>query len=144
MNEYISSQFLYPYSHFTNMHSHTRKQLDSNTLQAWIVKCLNGWNLTPPATGWQYMMTSPYGNIFRVTGPLCGEFTGEFSSQRPVTRSFDIFFDLHLNKQLSKQWRRRWFETPAHSLWRHSNEFCQINMGNEIFCQTLSQYLFVF
>ena len=23
-----------------------------------------------------YMMTSSNGNIFRVTGPLCGEFTG--------------------------------------------------------------------
>ena len=26
------------------------------------------------------MMTSSYGNIFRATGPLCGEFTGEFPS----------------------------------------------------------------
>ena len=51
------------------------------------------------------MMTSSNGNIFRVTGLLCGEFTGpsEFPAQRPVTRSFDVFFDLHLNKQLSKQ-----------------------------------------
>ena len=42
------------------------------------------------------MMTSSNGNIFRVTGPLCGEFTGpgEFPAQRPVTRSFDVFFDL--------------------------------------------------
>ena len=32
--------------------------------------------------------------LFRVTGPLCGEFTvpGEFPSQRPVTQSFDVFF----------------------------------------------------
>ena len=28
------------------------------------------------------MMTSSAGNIFRVTGPLCGEFTGEFPAQR--------------------------------------------------------------
>ena len=51
------------------------------------------------------MMTSSNGNIFRVTGPLCGEFTGpgEFHAQRPVTRSFDVFFDLRLNKRLSKQ-----------------------------------------
>ena len=42
---------------------------------------------------------------FRVTGPLCGEFTGpsEFPAQRPVTRGFDVFFDLRLNKRLSKQ-----------------------------------------
>ena len=40
-----------------------------------------------------YMMTSSNGNIFRVTGLLCGEFTdpGEFPAQRPVTRSFDVF-----------------------------------------------------
>ena len=48
------------------------------------------------------MMTSSNGIIFRVTGPLCGEFTGlgEFPTQRPVTRSFDVFFDLRLNKRL--------------------------------------------
>ena len=52
-----------------------------------------------------FMMTSSNGNIFPVTGPLCGEFTGpgEFPTQRPVTRSFDVFFDLRLNKRLSKQ-----------------------------------------
>ena len=46
------------------------------------------------------MMTSSNGNIFRVTGPLCGEFIGpgEFSTQRPVTRIFDVFFDLCLNE----------------------------------------------
>ena len=49
------------------------------------------------------MMTSSNGTIFRVTGPLCGEFTGpgEFPAQRPVTRSFDVFLDLGLNKWLS-------------------------------------------
>ena len=51
----------------------------------------------------QYMMTSSNGNIFRVTGHLCGEFTGEFPAQRPVTRNFDVFFDLHPNEVLSKQ-----------------------------------------
>ena len=69
------------------------------------------------------MMTSSNGNIFRVTGPLCGEFTGpgEFPTQRPVTRSFDVFFDLRLNKRLSKQWWGWWFETPSWSLWRQCN-----------------------
>ena len=68
-------------------------------------------------------MTSSNGNIFRVTGPLCGEFTGpgEFPTQRPVTRSFDVFFDLRPNKRLSKQPRGWWFETPSWSLWRHRN-----------------------
>ena len=69
------------------------------------------------------MMTSSNGNIFRVTGPLCGEFTGpgEFPTQRPVTRSFDVFFDLHPNKRLSKQWRCWWFEAQTHPLWRQCN-----------------------
>ena len=69
------------------------------------------------------MMTSSNGNIFRVTGPLCGEFTGpgEFPTQRPVTRSFDVLFDLRLNKRLSKQPWGWWFETPARSLWRQRN-----------------------
>ena len=74
------------------------------------------------------MMTSSNGNIFRVTGPLCGEFAGhrwipltkasdaelwcflsvpeqtvtsKFPTQRPVTWSFDVFLDLRLNRQLS-------------------------------------------
>ena len=51
------------------------------------------------------MMMSSNGNIFRVTGHLCEEFTdpGEFPAQRPVTRSFDVFFDMRLDKRLSKQ-----------------------------------------
>ena len=71
-----------------------------------------------------YMMTSSNGNIFRVTGPLCGEFTGpgKFPTQRPVTRSFDVFFDLRLNKRLSKQSWGWWSETPSSSLWRHRND----------------------
>ena len=71
----------------------------------------------------QYMMTSSNGNIFRVTGPLCGEFTGpgEFPTQRPVTRNFGVFFDLRLNKRLSKQPWGWWFETSSWSLWRQSN-----------------------
>ena len=71
------------------------------------------------------MMTSSNGNIFRVTGPLCGEFTGpgEFPTQRPVTRSFDVFFDLRPNKRLSKQWRGWWFETLSRPFWRHRNGF---------------------
>ena len=79
-------------------------------------------------------MTSPNGNIFRVTGHLCGEFTGpgEFPSQRPVTRSFDVFFDLRLNKRLSKQSWGWWFETPSLSLWRHRNGLLTMQRGNTV------------
>ena len=71
-----------------------------------------------------HMMTSSNGNLSRVTGPLCGEFTGpgEFPTQRPVTRSFDVFFDLRLDKRLSKQPWGWWFEPPSWSLWRHRND----------------------
>ena len=72
---------------------------------------------------WHIMMTSSNGTIFRVTGPLCGEFTGpgEFPAQRPVTRSYAVFFELCPNKRLSKQPRGWWFETPSWSLWRQCN-----------------------
>ena len=70
------------------------------------------------------MMTSSNGNIFRVTGPLCGEFTGpgEFPAQRPVTRSFDVFFDQRLNKRLNKQ-------PPGWWLRRHCGHYDVIVMG---------------
>ena len=76
------------------------------------------------------MITSSNGNIFRVTGHLCGEFTGpgEFPAQRPVTRSFDVFFDLHPNKRLSKQWWGWWFETLSYPLLRHRNEIVVCEM----------------
>ena len=96
------------------------------------------------------MMTSSNGNIFRVTGPLCGEFTGpsEFPTQRPVTRSFDVFFDLHPNKRLSKQQRGWWFETLSWSLWRHRNVQYKISIqivGCRLFlCQYLNQKLTYF
>ena len=83
------------------------------------------------------MMTSSNGNIFRVTGPLCGEFTapGEFPAQRPVMRSFDVFSDLRLNKRLSKQPWGWWFETPSWSLWR------QCNGETVLLCNNVSHWL---
>ena len=90
---------------------------------------------TTPAHPGMIMMTSSNGNISRVTGPLCGEFTGpgEFPSQRPVTRSFVVFFDLRLNKRLSKQLWGWWFEKQSRSLWRHCND---ANVGVMSTCDT--------
>ena len=67
------------------------------------------------------MMTSSYGNIFRVTGPLWGESIGHrwIPHTKLVTWSFDVLFNLRLNKWLSKQSRRRIFEMLSRSLWRH-------------------------
>ena len=71
-----------------------------------------------------YMMTSSNGNIFRVTGHLCGEFTSVRWIPRttPVTRSFDVFFDLCLNRQLSKQSWGWWLKTLSRPLWRHFHD----------------------
>ena len=79
------------------------------------------------------MMTSSNGNIFRVTGHLCGEFTGpgEFPAQRPVTRSFDVFFDMRQNKRLCKQSRGWWFETLSRPLWRHCNDIRKVNTSQD-------------
>ena len=68
------------------------------------------------------MMTSSNGQIFHVTGNLCGD-RWIPPAQRPVTRSFDVFFDLLLNKRLSNQWWGWWFETPSRPLWRHCNVY---------------------
>ena len=63
-------------------------------------------------------MTSTNGNIFHVTGPLCGEFKGD-------TKANDVelwyFLYLRLNKRSNKQSGRRWFEAPSHSFWHHCN-----------------------
>ena len=67
-------------------------------------------------------MTPSNGNVFCVTGPLCGKFTGEFPSQKPMTRSFDVSFNMCFSKRLSKQSRRRWFQTSSRLLWRHCND----------------------
>ena len=54
------------------------------------------------------MMTSSNGNIFRVTGPLCGEL---------------MFFliALLINGWVNNRECGWWFETPSRSLWRHCN-----------------------
>ena len=70
-----------------------------------------------------HMMTSSNGNIFRVTGHLCGEFTGHRRIIRTKASDAELScFDLRLNKLLGKQWWGRWLETPSRPLWRHCNE----------------------
>ena len=68
-------------------------------------------------------MTISNGNIFHVTGLLCGEFTGHLWI--PHTRASDVelwfFYLICLYQQLNKQWRRRWLETQLRPLWRHCN-----------------------
>ena len=63
---------------------------------SWAVKSSEIFNIISHA--FVYMMTSSNRNIFRVTGPLGGEFTGDrwIPLTRPVTRGFGVFFDLRL------------------------------------------------
>ena len=87
------------------------------------------------------MMTSSNGNIFRVTGPLCGEFTG--LRWIPHTKASDAelwcFFDLHLIKRLSKHSRGWWFETLSRPLWRHCNAMDkQVAVGKDGFLPQFS------
>ena len=73
------------------------------------------------------MMTSSNGNIFRVTGPLCGEFTdpGEFPAQRPVTRSSDVFFDVRMKKN-------DWVNNHEAGDLRRHHGHCEVNVMRRI------------
>ena len=69
------------------------------------------------------MMTSSNGNIFRVTGHLCGEFTGPGDFPAHASDAgFWCFLWSVPEKWPSKQSLGRWFETRSRSLWRHRNE----------------------
>ena len=57
---------------------HADYNCEGMSLDVYVLLAL--WSIYP-------MMTSSNGNIFRVTGLLCGEVTGEFPAQRPVTRA---------------------------------------------------------
>ena len=68
------------------------------------------------------MMTSSDGNIFRVTGHLCGEFNGYrwIPSKKACDAEFWCF--------LWQQWWCWWFETPSCPLWRHCNGLAWITI----------------
>ena len=69
------------------------------------------------------MMTSSNGNIFRVNGLLCGEFSGPRWIPRTKASDAELWCFLWstLNKRLCKQSLGWWSETPSSSLWRHRN-----------------------
>ena len=63
------------------------------------------------------MMTSSHGNIFRVTGHLCGEFTGDRWIPRTKTSDAKLWYFLWSAPWINVcGW---WFKTPMCSLWRH-------------------------
>ena len=76
--------------------------------------------MTAPCRSWSVIIiSSSNGNIFRVTGHLCGEFTGH--RWIPCTKASDAELWC-LNKRLSKQSWGWWIETLSDSLWRHYND----------------------
>ena len=81
-------------------------------------------------------MTSSNGNIFRVTGLLCGEFTGPRWIRRTKASDAELWclFDLRPNKRLSKQSWGWWFETLSCSLWRHCNEVIDDDLSSVCRC----------
>ena len=71
------------------------------------------------------MMTTSNGNIFRVTGHLCGEFTGRrwippHKGQWRGAWMCSLIF-AWTNGWINNQPWGWWFETPSRPLWRHSN-----------------------
>ena len=69
------------------------------------------------------MITSSNGNIFRVTGHLCGEFTGPRWIPHTKASDAELWCFLRLNKRFSfsKHWSGWWFETLSHPLWSNCN-----------------------
>ena len=63
------------------------------------------------------------GNIFRVTGPLWGEFTGHRWIPLKKASDAELWYFLWSapEQTVSKQSRRWWIDTPLHSSWRHCN-----------------------
>ena len=71
-----------------------------------------------------FMMTSSNGNIFRVTGPLCGEFIGHrwIPHHKGQWRGALMFSLICARTNGWENTRdEKWFERPSHSLWRHCN-----------------------
>ena len=69
------------------------------------------------------MMTSPNGDLFRVTGPLCRESTGDQWIALTKTSNAELWcFLWSAPEQTAEETiKTPGFETPSRSLWRHCN-----------------------
>ena len=96
------------------------------TSQNWPIPS-HGDTLGNESTKWSrafaiiIMMTSSNGNICRVTGPLCGEFTGLRWIPHTKAGDAELWCFLRLITRLSKHSRGWSFETISRPLWRHCN-----------------------
>ena len=96
------------------------------------------------------MMTSSNGNIFRVTGSLCGEFTGR--RWIPHTKASDTglwYFlrsadSLHVDIQCQQQ-RKGHYKTPLTSTFETVSSaklsYLPMNMGNQIYMKHMFWYM---
>ena len=94
------------------------------------------------------MMTSSNGNIFRVTGHLCGEFTGPQWFPRTKASDAEVWFFLWSASEstVEKQWWGWWFATQSFPLWRLYNGHCndtQLCNHEQICCKTCLGVLLV-
>ena len=72
-------------------------------------------------------MTPSNGNIFRVAGLSCGDFTRHRWIPRMQASDAELLYFLwSAHEPTVEQWCR-WFETPSRSLWRHCNGKQHIN-----------------
>ena len=93
------------------------------------------------------VMTSSNGIVFRITGPLCGEFTGH--RWIPLTKASDAALWCFLwsapENWLSKQSWGWWFETPSHPLWRHCDAIAMAYfVRNQTTCAPINGYVTIF
>ena len=86
---------------------------------------LKWWRHQPNTLIHEHMITSSNGNIFRITGHLCGEFTGPRWIPRTKANDAELwcFFDLRLKKRLSKQSWGWSLETPSRPFRSHRNAY---------------------
>ena len=71
------------------------------------------------------MTTSSNGNIFRVTGHLCVEFSGDRWIPNAKASDAELWYNFvicALHKPLSKQSWCWWLEIPSRLLWRQCND----------------------
>ena len=125
-NDWLCDKITVPHGSFISQVRHKWRRGNQETILSNIIKQFkaNVYQQTRAEVGVRQVrrltMTSSNGNIFRVTGHLCGEFIGpgEFPAQRPVTRSFMF--------PLICVWIHSWennreAETLPRPLWHHSN-----------------------
>ena len=71
---------------------------------------------------YRVMMTSSTGNVFRVTGPLCGEFTGH--QWIPLTKASDA----ELCYFLWCAWINSWEDNRDAGVWRHHRAYHDVTV----------------